>query len=248
MREKKVQVLYFDGCPNHAQTVQRVNAALTELGLSTPVEEVEVKTPADAERLRFLGSPSVHIDGIDIEPAARSSTDYAFACRTYGAREGSPSRGTIVSALREQFGPEPPARWRGALAAFPALAALVLPVGTCPACWPAYAGLLSSLGLGFLLYEEYLLPIAATLLAVALGTLLYRARDRRGYGPFLLGVAASAVALVGKFTLDSTTLLFAGFGLLTAAAAWNSWPRGEGSPATCENCAPQDGEATESAT
>lgn len=242
--EKKVQILYFEGCPNHRETVERVRAVVSELGITAEIAKVEVETARDAERLRFLGSPSVHVDGVDIEPAARGSSSFAFACRTYGPGEGAPPRELIASALREDLSMPPTrGRFRGALASFPAMGALLLPVGICPACWPAYAGFLSSLGLGFLLYEEYLLPIAAMLLTVALGTLLYRAPDRRGYGPFSLGLVASAVALVGKFTVDSNALLYTGFGLLTVAAAWNGWPKAGGNPRTCENCAPQESEA-----
>lgn len=239
-----MEVLYFDGCPNHLETVERVRSVVSEFGTNTGVVEIEVKTAEDAERLRFLGSPSVRVDGLDIEPDARASRAYALACRTYGAREGVPSRELIAAALEAECdGASSTGRVRSAATSLPALGALLLPVGTCPACWPAYAGFLSSLGLGFLLYEEYLLPIAATLLVVAVGTLLYRAGDRRGYGPFLLGVAASMIALGGKFALESDLLLYGGFGLLTLAAVWNSWPKARERPPACNSCASQKVEA-----
>ena len=101
---KRVQILYFDGCPNHAKTLDRVAEIVAHLGLDAVVEEVEVKTHDDAERLRFLGSPSVHVNGVDIEPAARDSSAYAFACRTYGAGEGVPPRALITAALQEDLG------------------------------------------------------------------------------------------------------------------------------------------------
>ncbi len=241
---KKVEVLYLEGCPNHSETVETAYSVVDELGIEAEIVEVEVNTLEDAERLRFLGSPSVHVDGVDIEPEARTSSAYAFACRTYGAGEGVPPRALIVAALQDDHGRvSTGGRLRGAAASFPAMGALLLPVGACPACWPAYAGFLSSLGLGFLLHEEYLLPVAATLLTIALGTLLYGAGDRRGYRPFILGGAASAVALVGKFMLESDLLLYSGFGLLTVAAVWNSWPRRSENRRTCERCAPQGIEA-----
>ena len=235
---KKVEILYFDGCPNHSEMVERVHSVVSELGIDAEIVGVKVSTAEDAERLRFLGSPSVRVGGVDIEPDARASRAYAFACRTYGAGEGAPPREWIAAALQEESGgASNGGRLRGVAGSVPALGVLLLPVGTCPACWPAYAGFLSSLGLGFMLYEEYLLPIAATLLVVALGTLLYRARDRRGFGPFLLGGAASATALGGKFALESDLLLYGGFGLLTLAAAWNSWPKRPENPRACAGCA-----------
>lgn len=115
----------------------------------------------------------------------------------------------------------------------------LLPVGTCPACFPAYAAVLSSLGLPVLLYGRYLLPIAAVLLVAALGSLAYRAHSRRGYGPFLVGLAGSVLALLGKFGLDSTPALYGGLSALVAAATWNAWPQKISFP-SCAKCAPQD--------
>src|SRR5262245_12364636 len=96
----KVEVLYFTGCPNHDATVGLVHEVARELGLRVTVKELEVTSAEDAARVRFLGSPSVHVNGIDIEPSARSSTGYAFACRTYGDLR-VPPRELLVAALKE---------------------------------------------------------------------------------------------------------------------------------------------------
>ena len=242
---KNVEVLYFEGCPNHRETVERASAVVRELGIIAEVSEVEVKTSEDAERLRFLGSPSVHVDGVDIEPAARASTAYAFACRTYDGA-GVPPRKLFVEALAG--GPASPGEhartrgegWRRSLLSMAGAAALLLPVGTCPACFPAYAAVLSSLGLPFLLYQRYVFPIAAVVLVAALGSLAYRARARRGYGPFCVGVAGAALALLGKFAVTSNPLLYVGLSVLGVAATWNAWPPQGSSPPSCANCAPQE--------
>ena len=97
----KVEVLYFEGCPNHPLTVELVRKVFADLGLAVKVNEVEVKNADDANRLRFLGSPSVHVDGLDVEPEVRDQSDYAFGCRIYGA-SGVPSRELIESALKER--------------------------------------------------------------------------------------------------------------------------------------------------
>jgi len=112
--------------------------------------------------------------------------------------------------------------------------ALLLPIGTCPACWPAYAAFLGSLGLGFLPSERYLLPVAGVLLALTLAMLVYRARRRRGYRPFFLGLTGAATALIAKFFIPSEPVLFAGLGLIFAAAVWNAWPRRL--TASCPRC------------
>ena len=93
-----IEVLYFEGCPNLEPTLSLANEALSQLGLSADVREVEVRTAEDAERQRFLGSPSVRVDGKDIEPGAESRTEYALSCRLYGDR-GLPSKELLVAAL-----------------------------------------------------------------------------------------------------------------------------------------------------
>jgi hypothetical protein len=113
----------------------------------------------------------------------------------------------------------------GLFAAVPTTGAFLLPIGTCPACWPAYAAFLGSLGLGFLLSERYLLPVAGIFIIATLTAFSYRASARRGYGPFLIGVASAAIAVVGKFFLVSTPILSLGLVGLFAAAVWNAWPR-----------------------
>ena len=101
----KVEVLYFEGCPNHALTVERVREALQSENASADVREIEVGTEAQAGSMGFLGSPSVRINGLDIEPEARSLKIYGLSCRTYldgPTRSGVPSRELIRVALNEQ--------------------------------------------------------------------------------------------------------------------------------------------------
>jgi len=226
---KNVEVLYFRGCPNHAETLDRVQEVVSALDIDARIVQIEVKTLADVERLRFLGSPSVRVDGVDVEPGVRASRAFGLACRTYG-RDGIPPRALIAAALTGAKLHESMSGVRGALAAAPGLGALLLPVGTCPACWPAYAGFLSSLGLGFLVYERYVVPVALALLLVAVGSLAHRARERRGHGPVLVALLGVVTALVGKFRLSSGPVLYVGFGLLVAATLWNGWPRAGGTP------------------
>ena len=93
-----IEVLYFEGCPNLEPTLTLAGEVLSQLGLSADVREIEVRTPEDAERLRFLGSPSVRVDGKDIEPGAESRREYALSCRIYGD-SGLPPKELLVAAL-----------------------------------------------------------------------------------------------------------------------------------------------------
>ena len=80
----RVELLYFDGCPN----VEATRHAVKAIAEGVDVRMVLVETPADAERLRFLGSPTVRVDGRDIEPGADERSDYALACRVYRTVDG----------------------------------------------------------------------------------------------------------------------------------------------------------------
>ncbi len=96
----RVQLLYFDGCPNWEVAQARLRDALVAVGLAELVELVEVTTDEQAEQLGFRGSPSVLVDGSDLftEP------DEAFGmmCRVYSTPEGlrgSPTTEQLVAAL-----------------------------------------------------------------------------------------------------------------------------------------------------
>jgi len=100
----KIEVLYFDGCPNHKPAIERVQELLREDGVSAEVLEVNVSDPSIAQEVGFLGSPSVRVNGLDVEPEARTAREYGLMCRTYsvdGRREGLPSREMLRQAIRE---------------------------------------------------------------------------------------------------------------------------------------------------
>jgi len=126
------------------------------------------------------------------------------------------------------------------LLSLPGVGVSLLPKLMCPACWPAYAAMLTAVGLGFLISTTYLLPLTVLFLAIAVGSLGFRASRRRGLGPFWMGVAAGAVILGGKFYLESSRVTYAGIGFLVVASVWNSWPH----PATvvgfCPACVPAE--------
>jgi hypothetical protein len=126
-------------------------------------------------------------------------------------------------------------RWKQGLLALPSVGFSMLPKLACPACWPAYAGLLTSVGLGFLISAVYLLPLTVAFLVLALGAMVFRARERHGYRPFLLGMVATSGVLVGKFVWESSPAIYGSIGLLVMASLWNTWPRRDKSnqEATC---------------
>ena len=111
------------------------------------------------------------------------------------------------------------------LPAIPGIAAALLPNVTCPACWPAYAGLLSAVGLGFLMTGPYFFVVVSLLLSTSLFSLYHKAGERRGYPPLLLGLLAAGIILAGKALGSANSVLYMGAISLIAATIWNRWPR-----------------------
>lgn len=95
----RVDVLYVADCPNHGPAVDLVHEVVRDFGLDVPIREIEVPDMEAATRLGFLGSPTIRVDGRDIERDAESRTEYALSCRIYD-HSGLPPRAWIERALR----------------------------------------------------------------------------------------------------------------------------------------------------
>jgi hypothetical protein len=80
-----IELLYLDGCPGHEQILPRLRELARQRGARVVLRPVD--TPEDAERERFLGSPTVRVDGRDVDPGAGARTDYGLKCRIYRSDE-----------------------------------------------------------------------------------------------------------------------------------------------------------------
>lgn len=243
------ELIYFPGCPNAEEARAQLVKAFVEARLTPRWCEYRTDDPDLPEHAYGFGSPTILVNGRDVTGAAPA--DSAEACRLYtdetGQRSGIPSLGSIAAALTAAQGAHGPIRpWRRNLALLPGFGFALLPKLVCPACWPAYAGILGSLGLGFLVGTTWLLPLTAVFLAVAVGALAYRARERRGLRPFSLGMVAAGLVLAGKFAFDSKPAMYGGLALLVTASIWNTWPVREPSGASCPACVPSGGGAVTS--
>ena len=101
----KVELFYLEGCPNVPPTMDRLRQVLQGCGLLLSIIEIHVDDE-DTDKLHFLGSPSIRIDGVDIEPSARQRADFGIICRTYQGGGGVPSEDLIRSAIAEAEGNE----------------------------------------------------------------------------------------------------------------------------------------------
>ena len=96
-----LQLLYFDGCPHWTVAEERLRSALSRVGChDEQIEHVLVETPDDAERLGFIGSPTILVGGVD--PFASGDEQPALACRVFSTpegRAGSPTVEQLVEVL-----------------------------------------------------------------------------------------------------------------------------------------------------
>ena len=237
-----VEFVYEKSCPNIAATRKQLIAAFGAAGVAPAWSEWEVGDPDTPNHVRSYGSPTILVDGKDVSglPLEEASS----CCRIYtldGDARGVPPLDQIVAALTPSSESDKAAgAFRLNAAMVPSIGAALLPKLACPACWPAYAGLLSSLGIEFIDYTPYLLPLTGAFLAIAVVALAYRARTRRGYGPFGLGLIGAGIVLIGKFGFDSDPAMWGGLGVLVAASLWNTWPmrwnHQPGQEAECPAC------------
>ncbi len=103
MKRPLVEILYFEDCPNYAHTPARVERIGAELGIEPDIRLVDVPDPETAQRMCFLGSPTVRVDGVDVEPHAEQRHDYVQACRVYrtdAGFAGQPQESWIRDALK----------------------------------------------------------------------------------------------------------------------------------------------------
>ena len=104
MRRPRVEILYFEGCPNYEPARALVERLARQLGIEPQIDLLEVADPDAAVALRFLGSPTVRVDGVDVEPGAKERRDFALSCRIYRSERGvseQPDERWLRDALSE---------------------------------------------------------------------------------------------------------------------------------------------------
>jgi hypothetical protein len=79
----RVQILARKDCDNRAMAVIVVERVAAEMGIPIALEEIDMTSEAQAKKRRFLGSPSVRVDGLDVEPGTMGSTDFTLGDRIY---------------------------------------------------------------------------------------------------------------------------------------------------------------------
>jgi hypothetical protein len=97
-----IEFLYWEGCPSHPEARALLEEVLQGRGLDAQVAVREVRTQEEAERLAFPGSPTIRVDGRDVDPAGADNRP-ALNCRIYRLPDGRvspvPTREQLEAAL-----------------------------------------------------------------------------------------------------------------------------------------------------
>lgn len=96
----KIEVLYVPNCPNHAVALERLREVLSAERFQAYVNEVLVNDMDAAQSLKFPGSPTIRINGHDVEPQS-GQVSFGLMCRLYSDGSGAPSQKSLRSAIEK---------------------------------------------------------------------------------------------------------------------------------------------------
>jgi hypothetical protein len=97
-----ITLLYFDGCPSWKAALDNLGGVLNELGLTVEIELIKIESNDQAQEQKFLGSPSIRVNGVDLWPEDRQT--YTMSCRVYqtpSGFSGVPTSEMIKARLQE---------------------------------------------------------------------------------------------------------------------------------------------------
>ncbi|HEY4691394.1 MAG TPA: thioredoxin family protein [Anaerolineae bacterium] len=99
----RVELLYFDGCPSYQTAERLLREVIGEEDISAEIVRIRVADETEAQRLKFSGSPTICIDGVD--PFARGEAHYGLECRVFVTPEGLkgwPTKAMLKDVLKRR--------------------------------------------------------------------------------------------------------------------------------------------------
>jgi hypothetical protein len=99
----EIDFLYYEDCPSHDDALERLKSVLDQEGIKADIKVTKVETEAQAEELEFPGSPTIRIEGRDIDPPP-AGANFGLTCRAFRLENGRisplPSERMIRGALK----------------------------------------------------------------------------------------------------------------------------------------------------
>ena len=102
MARHRAELLWFADCPNHVEARRLLREVIAAVAPGTPLDDIDASDPQVAAAHRFPGSPTVRVDGRDVDPAFTDPGDYTPRCRIYWTADGPrgvPEREWLEAAL-----------------------------------------------------------------------------------------------------------------------------------------------------
>ncbi|NGX58774.1 MAG: hypothetical protein K940chlam3_01682 [Chlamydiae bacterium] len=223
----KIEIIYDQDCPNVEKTRRHLEKALKELSLPLNWIEWERSDPLSPKYTKQFGSPTILINKKIVGeqpllPANRS-------CRIYhgekGQMTGAPTIEMIKTALLKEVNIKN--RWPivGVVASAATAIFSLLPIVSCPLCWPAYTALLSAVGISFFSYSPYLYPLLIGLLVLIYFILWRDFLYHRNILPLALAVVGGGLIALGKILLLSEGVTYIGIFVLLISSVYNLYNR-----------------------
>lgn len=99
----EIDFLYYEDCPSHDDALERLISVLDQEGIEADIKVTKVETEAQAIELEFPGSPTIRIEGCDIDPPP-AGANFGLTCRAFRLENGRisplPSERMIREALK----------------------------------------------------------------------------------------------------------------------------------------------------
>lgn len=83
-----IEFLWYADCPSHPDALRLLRDVLDEVGVDANIERIEVGTDQQARELSFPGSPTIRINGVDVDPEGAATLPPALTCRVYQHDDG----------------------------------------------------------------------------------------------------------------------------------------------------------------
>ncbi|MFZ0821434.1 MAG: hypothetical protein WAM91_15305 [Candidatus Acidiferrales bacterium] len=105
-RKLRIEIFYVPECPHVEEALANLKEVLRMEGVLLKIRHVAITDLRAAEAARFRGSPTIRIDGLDIEGETSEPTNFGMACRLYSGetRRGVPPKEMIQAAVRRYVG------------------------------------------------------------------------------------------------------------------------------------------------
>lgn len=100
----KIEVLHVANCPNHAVALDRLREILSLGNFHAQVSEILVDDTALARSLKFPGSPTIRVNGRDVDPQTEHVASFGIMCRLYSDGAGAPSKQLLRAAIEKARG------------------------------------------------------------------------------------------------------------------------------------------------